>query len=496
MNANRKRAANRSKGPPAPRIGRRNRRFAFPHESEAVEAGRLAAIVEHSHDAIFIRTFARIVTSWNNAAAQVFGYDAAEMLGRSSDILLPSGQRDELEGLLSRVRRGEPVPQYEADRCRKDGRRVRVLLRISPIRSSAGRVTGCATIARNITHEEQARQTQPCRERELDMFFDGASIGLLLASPEGVVLRANQAFCALLERNSGQVVGRSLPSFHPDGGTLEDFLRRLLKHETLRNVSAVFHGGRGGIRHVLVDADGLWEEGRLVHSRWFVRDISRRRQLERELLEISDRERRGFAQELHDGLGQQLGGIAYLANVLRQRLIERTAPEVDEATRIFNLVRKAIEDTRRMARGLSPIRDEPEGLMDALWELAAQTSEVLNVRCRLICRKRILVNEPVVASHLYRIAQEAVNNAVKHGRAATITLSLRRRNTRLILTVADNGRGMRSLPPNGKGLGLRIMQYRAGLLRGTLEMRPRPKRGTEIICTVPLSAHDSAQPTD
>src|SRR5262245_19148945 len=128
-----------------------------------------------------------------------------------------------------------------------------------------------------VTNEEKARPTLARRERELDTFFDGASIGLLLASPEGVVLRANQAFCALLERTPGQVVGQTLQSFQPQGNTLEDFVRRLLKHETLRNLSAVFHGRRGGVCHVLVDADGLWEEGRLVHSRWFVRDISRRR---------------------------------------------------------------------------------------------------------------------------------------------------------------------------------------------------------------------------
>jgi signal transduction histidine kinase len=262
--------------------------------------------------------------------------------------------------------------------------------------------------------------------------------------------------------------------------------KRLLRRETVQSFPTEFCAADGEIRSVVVDADVLWDKGRFIHSRWFVRDISRRRQLERELLEVSDRERRGFAQELHDGLGQQLGGISYLCNVLRGQLAQRNVPEAPAAARIFSLVRKTIEDTRRLARGLSPIREEPDGLVGALRELALQTSEVLGIRCHVHSVGSELVPDGVLASNLYRIAQEAVNNAVKHGRPDAIRISLLRGQNRLTLTVADNGKGIGNLSPRRKGLGLRIMQYRAGLIGGALTVDPRRPRGTVVVCAVPL----------
>lgn len=138
-------------------------------------------------------------------------------------------------------------------------------------------------------------------------FFEGVSIGLVLVSADGVVMRANRAFTVMVEAAADRVVGRKLVAFHPDTAGLLDLLRRLAGRETLHNFPSESRTTRGENRFVLLDADGLWEMGRLVHTRWFVRDISRRRLLERELLESADREQRRFAQELHDGLGQQLG---------------------------------------------------------------------------------------------------------------------------------------------------------------------------------------------
>jgi PAS domain S-box-containing protein len=305
-------------------------------------------------------------------------------------------------------------------------------------------------------------------------------------SPDGVVQRANPAFLSILQRQPEQVANRPIKEFSPDPSLLDALLKRLSSRETVHNFSTEFQTAKGETRCALLDADGFWEAGRLVRSRWFVRDISRRRQLERELLENTDTERRAFAQELHDGLGQQLGGIAYLVNVLCGNLQERGARETAAARRIFELVRKAIEDTRRMARGLSPIHEEPDGLIIALRELAAQTSELKGIGCRVLRPKPVLIPDTVLASHLYRIAQEAVNNAVKHAQPRAVTISLRQGKDRLILTIADNGKGIGPLSPNRKGLGLRIMQHRANLIHGTMEVAARRPRGTQIVCTVPL----------
>lgn len=449
---------------------------------------QLATIVEHSNDAIFSRTFDGIITAWNTAAERIFGYTAHEILGRSSRVLLPAGSQDDYRKLVARLRQGRVVEHYETERLRKGGQRIRLSLTLSPIRDTSQRPVGFSTIARDITEQSQVRDTLSRRDQELSDLFEEASIGLVLIAPDGRVLRVNQSFLATLKRQANQVLGKMLRKFHPDTATLGDLLNRLARRQTVHNFATEFLTSKGETRFVLVDADGLWENGRMVHTRWFVRDISRRRQLERELLENSDRERRSFAQELHDGLGQQLGGVAYLSNVLRQQLKERAAPESESASRIYDLVRKTIEDARRMARGLSPITEEPEGLMTALRELAAQISELKDIRCRVDRRNEVLVPDVGLASHFYRIAQEAVNNAVKHARPRNITISLRSSKGSIRLVIADDGKGIGLLSPNRKGLGLRIMQYRAGLIRGTLEIAPRRPRGTQVSCIAPLPA--------
>jgi PAS domain S-box-containing protein len=451
----------------------------------------LAAVVEFSNDAIFTRAIDGTITTWNAAAERIFGHSAAEMVGRSGRRLLPPGRQDEFRDYLERLGAGEVVPGYETERRHKDGRPLWVSLTLSPLRDAAKRLTGFSTIARDVTEELRARGTLQRQERELQDLFDEASVGLVLVARDGTILRANRAFSELLHLAPGQIAGCALADFHVEPATVKPLLDRLAARQTLHNFPAELRGRHGQSRHVLMDANVFWEKGRFVHSRWFVRDISRRKQLERELLELSEHERRGFAQELHDGLGQQLGGIAYLSNVLQEKLAERRAPEAGEAKRIFGLVRDAIEQTRRISRGLSPIRPEPEGLMTALRELAAQTTELFRVRCRFLCPQPVWIEDSSLASHFYRIAQEAVNNALKHARPRRIDIQLRRRPDQFLLSIKDDGKGIGEISPQRQGLGLHIMQYRAGLVRGSLTVRPRRRRGTEVTFAVTKHAPNS-----
>src|SRR5690242_16638324 len=258
---------------------------------------QLAAIVEHSNDAIFTRTVDGIVTTWNAAAERIFGYTAAEMIGRSGRRLLPPGLQDEFRDLLEQIRQGGMVQHYETERLRKDGRRLHVSLTLSPVRDAAHRLTGFSTIARDMTGAHHLREALVRREHELQDLFEEASVGLVLVARDGIILRANRAFSELVHLAPGQVTGCALGEFHPEPATVKPLLERLAARQTLHNFPTELRDRNGQTRHVLVDANVLWEKGRFVHSRWFVRDISRRKQLERELLELSEHERRGFAQE-------------------------------------------------------------------------------------------------------------------------------------------------------------------------------------------------------
>jgi signal transduction histidine kinase len=213
-----------------------------------------------------------------------------------------------------------------------------------------------------------------------------------------------------------------------------------------------------------------------------------RKQLEAEVLQISDREQQRIARDLHDGLGQLLSGTVHLANVLQLELAEQALPEAAEALRILELLNLAVSETRTLARGLYPVRPEANGLVAALQELAARTQELFKVGCRLRCGKPVLVADKAVATHLYRIAQEAVANAIKHGHPSQIQITLAATYQRIVLTIRDNGIGLKTEAPGAgrKGMGMRIMQYRAEMIGATLRIEPARSRGLAVICTVSL----------
>lgn len=221
-------------------------------------------------------------------------------------------------------------------------------------------------------------------------------------------------------------------------------------------------------------------------------DVTDRRRLERELLEISTREQMRIGQDLHDRLGQHLTGIGFKSQVLAQELAARNAPEAQNAAAVVEMVSDAINQTRGLARGLYPVHLEANGLMTALHELADQTHSLFGIRCKFVCEEPILIYDIGVATHLYRIAQEAVNNAVRHGKPDEMEIALRSEGESVALCIADNGAGI-DLAHNGKnGLGLSIMRYRARMIDGVLEIGPRPEGGTAVTCTITLDETDRA----
>jgi PAS domain S-box-containing protein len=213
-------------------------------------------------------------------------------------------------------------------------------------------------------------------------------------------------------------------------------------------------------------------------------DVTDRKRLEREILEISEREQRRIGQDLHDGLGQHLAGIELMSQVLEQNLGAKNRKEAARAGEIAGHVRDAISQTRSLARGLSPVLLEAEGLMPALADLAEHTQQVFGVACRWDCDPPVFFDEQAAATHLYRIAQEAVSNAIKHGKADRIVIRLSRAAERIILEVRDNGVGIGDEVPRGGGMGLRIMQYRADMIGGALVVRRGPDHGTWVTCSV------------
>jgi PAS domain S-box-containing protein len=216
-------------------------------------------------------------------------------------------------------------------------------------------------------------------------------------------------------------------------------------------------------------------------------DITEREQLERALLNISAREQRRIGQDLHDGLGQHLTGIAFMAKVHEEKLAERKIADAADAAKIVRLVNEAVHKTRELARGLLPVMSDAQGLMSALQLWAEEVEDIYGVSCRFECEAPVLIHDDGIATHLYHIAQEAVNNALKHGNARNIALRLTTANDCGTLLIVDDGTGIPEDRGITQGMGLHIMNYRAAMIGGRLEVRPNRTRGTLVSCTFPTS---------
>ncbi|QNI30153.1 PAS domain S-box protein [Alloacidobacterium dinghuense] len=234
--------------------------------------------------------------------------------------------------------------------------------------------------------------------------------------------------------------------------------------------STLLHGNGGTSNYVI--ATGI--------------DITERKQLEKAILDISAREQRRIGQDLHDGLGQHLTGIAFMAKVHEARLAEHKRSETEDATKIVKLVNEAIHKTRELARGLLPVVSDSHGLMSALQVWTAEVEDLFGVSCRFQCESPVLIHDVTTATHLYHIAQEAVNNAMKHGEAQNIVIELTADQERGRLAVRDDGKGIADVSERAQGMGRHIMRYRAGMVGGALEIQRVPPRGTVVICSFPM----------
>jgi two-component system, LuxR family, sensor kinase FixL len=217
-----------------------------------------------------------------------------------------------------------------------------------------------------------------------------------------------------------------------------------------------------------------------------LRDITERRNLEREIQEISEREQRRLGQDLHDGIGQTMTGIAFLAKVLQQKLMAKAIEEAEAAGNIAALINQALAETRRLSRGLCPVVLDNNDIEAALEQLAENLRSLFSVRCELHCDPEVVIADNAVAVHLYRIAQEAATNAIKHGRARNVLLSLTGNGPRVVLKIKDDGAGFPPAPKS-KGMGLRVMHHRARIIGATLSMRQPKEGGITVTCSVPRS---------
>jgi len=218
------------------------------------------------------------------------------------------------------------------------------------------------------------------------------------------------------------------------------------------------------------------------------REMQERVRLQKELLEATEREQQRIGHDLHDSLCQHLTGTALAGHALSRKLADRSLAEARDADRVVELVEGAIELTRKLARGLHPMDIQSGQLADGLAELASQIRERFRISCRLQCDTFPGQLDTQAIAHLYRIAQEAATNAVRHGKAERIDIRLENAGDGMILTITDNGSGLPENARQGQGMGLRIMACRADAIGATFQVERLAEGGTRVACRLPAPA--------
>ncbi len=312
---------------------------------------------------------------------------------------------------------------------------------------------------------------------------------VVVLDPEGRIIRFNRACEQISGYSSAEVEGRYLWDLFmiPDEAALLPGMFEQLRTDQVPNDYESYWITREGARRLISWSctllSGTGDTPTYIIASGI--DITERKRLEAAILEVSSREQRRIGQDLHDGLGQHLTGIAFMSKVQEHKLAEKNLPEAADAAKIVRLVNEAIHTTRELARGLLPVVSDEQGLMSALRRYASEVEDVFGVTCRFRSDEPVLIQDYTAATHLYHVAQEAVNNAIKHGHAQNIVIYLGLKYDQGTLSIEDDGVGIPEVPHNS-GMGLQIMNHRAGMIGGTLQVKMRETQGTVVMCQFPI----------
>ncbi|WP_232797971.1 PAS domain S-box protein [Salinibacter altiplanensis] len=354
-------------------------------------------------------------------------------------------------------------------------------------------LAGLWTAVAVVLRYKRVRQAQRESEAKAQAILETTVDGIITIDAGGIIESFNEAAENIFGYDAEEVIGQNVKVLMPPPYRDEhdEYLRSY--HETGRKriigVGREVWGRRkDGSTFPMDLAVSEVELGDRTLFTGIVRDISERRRLEKEILEISEEERRRIGQDLHDGLGQMLTGIGLLSQDLARHLDDEGHERAEDMAEITDHVKEADQYARDLSHGLIPVDVEANGLTEALRRLSQNAVRMFGVECSFREVDTVLVHNSTVATHLYRIAQEAVSNAVRHGDANDIKVILASGDEQIRLQVRDNGTGFAPDVSDESGMGIHIMQYRARIIGGALEITSELGDGTVVTSTIPRSA--------
>jgi two-component system CheB/CheR fusion protein len=526
------------------------RRAGCPHEISGIARDiterkqseqRFRGLLESAPDAMIIVNQHGLIDQVNAQTVNLFGYAHDELVGQPMEMLMPERfRRRHVSHRTDYAVNAHARPMgkgLELFARHKDGGEFPVEISLSPLETAEGPIV--ISTVRDITDRRSAEHEILHARNFAESTLEAVPASLAVLDSQGVIIGTNQAWHEFAHLNGAtdEAIGKGanyltvcdVAAAAGDSGAaaFAKGMREVMSGKTKRfsmeypchspdeqrwfvgYVTAFQGNGPHSvvIAHVDISERKRAEETILrmnerledrvarrtaalrIANEDLREEITKRRQLEQEISHISDMERQRIGQDLHDDLGQQIAGISLLSGVLKKNLVDQGSSEVALADELIALLKDALALTRSLARGLQPVALDVGGFGAALEELSQRTSAMFRIQCHSRCPAKLHL-ENTVATHLYRIAQEAVTNAVKHGAASKIEITLTNSRDQTILCVHDNGSGLcAKLNAPTQGMGLRIMRYRSDLIGGTLEFQHPTEGGTNVVCTLPFSNH-------
>ena len=482
-------------------------------DDERVRA-RLAAFIDSSDDAIVSKTLDGVITSWNRAAEQLFGYSEAEAVGRHIFLIIPDERHVEEEQVLAHLRRGEKIDHFETVRQAKDGRRVPVSLTVSPIIDSTGRIVGASKVARDISERKHREQLAA----RLAAIVDSSDDAIVSKTLDGVITSWNRAAEQLFGYSTDEAIGQHIFLIVPDERREEeeDVLRRLRRGEKIDHFETLRRAKDGRLIPISLTVSPLrTADGTIIGASKVARDITdrvraheilqrshdeleqrvRERTAERErifarLVLAQEDERQRIARELHDHLGQQMTALRLTLETLKALATGHRELHAQIET-LQDLATQLDQDISFRVWELTPAVLQGVGLAAALTDYAASWSKRFGIRSEVHAHSQVRTPLSLeLETTIYRFAQEALNNVVKHARATRVDIVFEHGPEHVSLIVEDNGVGFNpsATQTTSKGFGLIGMRERAALAGADFQIEAAPGHGTTLMLRVSSAA--------
>jgi PAS domain S-box-containing protein len=491
---------------------------------------RLRAIVQEANAGMARYDSKGRIEFANSRFCKMLGYQQAELVGKTVyEITYPHDLKETKQALNCALKKGEPT-EIDKRYIRKDGSLVWVSVSDAPEFDAGDRIKFVVAVAIDITARKKAEEALREKETELESIVTKTPFMLTRCTRDLRYRYVSRAYAEFVGRKPEELAGKSIVEIIGKKALKKilPYLEKVFQGRSVEYEMEIPFQGIGNVwlhcvytpdrdsdgnvvgwfaslaevgRHKEAEAllqksnelleDRVRERTRALHltNKELKAEILRRKGLEGEILEISDREQQRLAQELHDGLCQHLTAVAFMARSVGLRLKNHRVIEVKDIEKIAELVNNAASDTRNLSHALHRVDVDAAGLVGALEDLVDR--EMWRTPCRLEVKPSFHLDDDAVASHLYRIAREAVINANKHAQAREIVVGLRSGRKGIVLTITDDGVGLKNEEKRARGLGFHIMNYRARLIGGQLKIESPDKGGTCVACYLPNGTVES-----